>query len=163
MQNEDLDRSFGFLVHDIARLQRKVFDRRASSLGLTKPQWSVLAHLARHEGISQAGLAEILEVEPITLTRHIDRLQEAGWVERRPDPNDRRIRRLHLTEQAFPILDQLRPMAAATREDALADLTQTERERLIDVLLVIKENLSAKANGRAPRRPVKIAETVQDG
>ncbi len=152
MRWEDLDRSFGFLVHDIARLQRKLFDRRARTLGLTKAKWSVLAHLARREGVSQNQLAEILEVEPITLARHIDRLAAQMWVERRPDPTDRRVNRLYLTEKAIPILDELHAMAEATREDTLDGLSADQRELLIDMLLAVKENLSAKTNDRAAKK-----------
>ena len=83
----DPERSFGFLLHDIARLLRKRFDQRARALGLSRSQWQVLAHLSRHEGINQSGLAEILEIENITLGRLVDRMGEAGWVERRPDPS----------------------------------------------------------------------------
>lgn len=166
MRWEDLDRSFGFLVHDIARLQRKLFDRRARTLGLTKALWSVLAHLARREGVSQRYLAEILEVEPITLARHLDRLEAQMWVERRPDRTDRRVNRLYLTEKAIPILDKLHAMAVETREDALAGLSTDQRELLIDMLLAVKENLSAKTNGRAAKKrqsPIDIMpETLSD-
>src|SRR5207237_4472081 len=98
--HDELDVALGFLSHGIARLIRKRFDQRARGLGLTRAQWQVLAHLARHEGINQAGLAEILEIEPITLGRLIDRMEEAGWVERRQHPSDRRARQLYLTAQA---------------------------------------------------------------
>jgi MarR family transcriptional regulator for hemolysin len=90
----DPERSFGFLLHDIARLMRKIFDQRARSLGLSRAQWQLLVHLSRHEGINQSGLAEILEIENITLGRLVDRMEEAGWVERRADPGDRRARLL---------------------------------------------------------------------
>ena len=93
------ERNLGFLLHDVARLMRKRFEQKARGLGLTRSQYSVLAHLARNEGIQQGGLAEILEVEPITLTRILDRLEEAELVERRAHPKDRRIRLLHLTPE----------------------------------------------------------------
>ncbi|HEX6842884.1 MAG TPA: MarR family transcriptional regulator, partial [Stellaceae bacterium] len=80
----DPERSFGFLLHDIARLMRKRFDQRARSLNLSRAQWQLLVHLSRHEGITQSGLAEILEIENITVGRLVDRMEEAGWVERRP-------------------------------------------------------------------------------
>ena len=98
MEWADSESNFGFLLHDISRLLRKRFDRRARDLGLTKSQWIVMAHLARHEGIKQSGLAEILEIEPITLARHLDRLGETGWIERRADPADRRVWRLVRTD-----------------------------------------------------------------
>ncbi len=86
MPSEDLNRTLGFLLHDASRLMRKRVDRRARTLGLTRAQWRVLAQLRRREGINQSALADILEIENITMGRHIDRLEDAGWVERRPDP-----------------------------------------------------------------------------
>ena len=117
------DRSLGFLLYDAARLMRRDFDRRARSLGLTRAQWSVLAHLVRKEGSRQAAIADTLEIEPITLVRQLDRLEAAGWVERRPDPSDRRARLLYLTDKAHPVLDQLYALGAETRAIALADVS----------------------------------------
>jgi MarR family transcriptional regulator, transcriptional regulator for hemolysin len=148
MPHTDLDVSFGFLLHDIARLMRKRFDQRARGLGLTRAQWQVLAHLARHEGINQAGLAEILEIEPITLGRLIDRMEEAGWVERRPDPGDRRARLLYTTEKVAPVMERMRELAEATRNEALAGLDPAQRDALIDTLIQVRGNLSER-NGRA--------------
>ncbi|MBT6882724.1 MAG: MarR family transcriptional regulator, partial [Rhodospirillaceae bacterium] len=85
-----MERSLGFLMADVSRLMRKRFDRRAHALGLTRAKWRVLARLRRREGINQTALADILEIEAITMGRHIDRLEENDWVERRPDPEDRR-------------------------------------------------------------------------
>src|SRR5258708_5834903 len=90
----DLNRSFGFLVHDVARLYGRRFDRNGRRLELTRAQCRTLGYLARNEGINQAGLADLLEIRPMTLVRQIDRMQEAGWIERRPDPADRRARSL---------------------------------------------------------------------
>ena len=138
---EELKRSFGFLMHDVSRLMRKSFDRRASVIGLTRSQWRVLAHLSRNEGVKQAGLAEILEIKPITLARLLDRLGANGWVERRPDPNDKRARRLFLTDKARPILIELREVALSVREEALSGFDAVEQDRLIDQLRAVKENL----------------------
>src|ERR1041384_6887570 len=99
--------TLGFLLHDVARLLRKRFEQNARGSGLTRSQWQVLAYLERNEGIHQSGLAELLEVEPITLGRIVDRLQEFGLVERRPHPSDRRIWLLRLTPRAKPKLDEL--------------------------------------------------------
>jgi MarR family transcriptional regulator, transcriptional regulator for hemolysin len=142
MTRHDLDSSFGFLLHDIARLMRKRFDQRARNLNLTRAQWQVLAHLARHEGINQAGLAEILEIEPITLGRLVDRMAESGWVERRPHPSDRRARQLYLTAQAEPVFARMRALGDETREEALAGLSQDDRDRLTATLIDIRNNLS---------------------
>src|SRR6201986_1382774 len=120
----DLDRSFGFLVHDVARLFGRRFNQRALLfLGLTRAQCKVLGYLARNEGINQAGLADLLEIRPMTLVRQIDRMQEAGWIERRPDPTDRRARRLFLTEKARPVLGRIWNIANETRDEALARLS----------------------------------------
>lgn len=102
----------------------------------------MLVHLKRDEGCSQAALAERLEIQPITLTRLVDRMQTAGWVERRADARDRRVIRLYLTPQAEPVLAQIRKRAAAMLNDALAGLTPEQREQLVDTLLTMKRNLS---------------------
>ncbi len=145
----DPDRSFGFLIHDIARLLRKKFDQRARALGLSRSQWQVLVHLSRHEGINQSGLAEILEVESITLGRLIDRMEEAGWVERRPDRKDRRARLLYTTEKVAPVMERMRELAEATRNEALEGLAAGDRERLIDMLTQVRTTLSERPTPRA--------------
>jgi MarR family transcriptional regulator for hemolysin len=145
MTNPELDFSFGFLLHDIARLMRKRFDQRARSLGLTRSQWQVLAHLARHEGINQAGLAEILEIEPITVGRLIDRMEEAGWVERRAHPNDRRARLLYMTAKARPVFDRMRALGEGVREEALSGLSEGKRDQLMTTLIAIRSNLSDRS------------------
>src|SRR5919199_3052669 len=112
-------RTLGFLLHDVARLLRKRFEQKARGLGLTRAQWQVLAHLAEREGIHQGALAEILEIEPITLVRILDRLQAAGLIERRPHARDRRIWLLHLTPKARPALAEIRELGRETRAEAL--------------------------------------------
>ena len=139
------ERNFGFLLHDVARLMRKRFEQNARGLGLTRAQCSVLAHLSRHEGIQQGGLADILEIEPITLTRLLDRLEEAGFVERRAHPKDRRIRLLHLTDKAHPLIGEIFSIGAATRGEALEGVAEAERARLFAILSSMKTNLLAKA------------------
>ena len=136
--------TFGFLLHDTARLQRRAFERRAKGTGLTRAQWAVLAYVARNEGSSQAALADMLDIEPITLVRLLDKLETAGLVERRPDPADRRVRRLHLTAATAPLLDQMQVLAAETREVALAGLTDGERQQLTDLLMKVRSNLSGR-------------------
>jgi DNA-binding MarR family transcriptional regulator len=154
MADYNPERSFGFLLYDAARLLRRDFDRRARSLGLTRAQWSVLAHLKRNEGSKQAAVADTLELEPITLVRLLDRLEAAGWVERRADPTDRRARQLFLTEKARPVLDQLMALAAETRAVALAGFSEPEREVLIDALIKVRANLSNRElGGEKPTSP----------
>ncbi len=126
---------------DVSRLLRKRFDMRARELGLTRAQWRVLARLRRREGINQRDLAEILEIENITLTRHIDRLEEKGLVERRRDPADRRAWNLYLNAKVQPILDRMREFSEMTRAEALGDISDADSERLIDQLLLIKSNM----------------------
>ena len=150
------DPVFGFLVHDISRMLRKRFDRRARDIGLTKSQWIVLAHLARHEGIHQGGLADVLELEPATLGRHLDRLEDTGWIERRPDPADRRAWRLHLTEKATPVLERMGDLVAVTTQEALMGLDAEDRERLQSSLLTIRANLT-------DRPEVEAAAPAQEG
>ena len=155
---EELKRSFGFLMHDVSRLMRKSFDRRASAIGLTRSQWRVLAHLSRNEGVKQAGLAEILEIKPITLARLLDRLGANGWVERRSDPNDKRARRLFLTDKARPLLVELREVALSVREEALSGFDAAEQDRLIDQFRAVKENLLT-ADETADRATADDSET----
>lgn len=147
MPEEDLNQRLGFLVSDVSRLMRRDFDRRARTIGLTRSQWSVLSHLSRCEGTKQAGLAEILEVTPITVARLIDRLEADGWVERRSHPCDRRARTLYLTDKGHQILAGLRELGQQTRERALTGLTDYDRERLVALLARVRCNLSDRDAG----------------
>src|SRR5215469_18699347 len=135
MPEYDLNTSFGFVLYETARLLSKRFDNRAKYLGLSRAQCQLLAYLVYHEGINQTGLAELLEIEPISLARLVDRMAQAGWVERRPDPGDRRARLLYMTEKARPIFNEMVELGLELRADALAGLIGDERERLIDLLL----------------------------
>ncbi len=141
MAQTDPQRSFGLLLHEIARMMRKQFTRRVQGLGLTQAQWQTLVHLSRNEGIRQVALAEIMEIQPITLVRLIDRLQAAGWVERRADPGDRRAFQLYLTAQARPLLDQLWDTAKKLRQEAMMGLSATAQTQMIEALCAIKHNL----------------------
>ncbi len=141
----DLDRSFGFLLHDVARLFARRFNQRALLfLGLTRGQCKVLGYLARNEGINQAGLADLLEIKPMTLVRQIDRMEEDGWIERRPDPGDRRAHRLVLTEKARPILARILDLSTEIRNEAFAGLSKAEGQHLIDLLVRVHGNLSER-------------------
>lgn len=133
----------GFLLHDVARLLRKRFEQNARDLGLTRSHWQVLVYLARNEGIHQGGLAELLEVEPITLARMIDKLQESGLIERRAHSTDRRIWQLYLTEQARPKLSDIHALGDLTRAEALAGISDEEHARLMETLSRMKGNLLA--------------------
>ena len=137
-----LDRSLGFLLGDSSRLLRKRFDRLARSFGMTRAQWRVIAVLRRNEGINQTAMADIMDIEPITLGRHIDRLEEAGSVERRPDPDDRRVWRIFLTDNVQPALVEMEKIAIEVRNDVMVDFSPNERERFIDNLIRVKSNLA---------------------
>lgn len=134
-----------FILSDAARLLRRRFDARARALGVTRAQWQVLLSLSRHEGINQAGLADRLEVENITLCRMIDRLSEVGLVERRADSADRRVWRLHLTPAALPIIERMRVVAADVMAEALGAMADDDRSQLHDLLETVRTNLSARA------------------
>lgn len=134
--------SLGFLISDVSRLMRRRFDERARAIGVTRAQWRTLVVLSRNEGINQGGLADLLEVEPITLCRMVDRLAEAGLVERRRDPADRRAWRIHLTDAARPLLEQLRGIADQMIAQALEGISADRQAALFDTLHDLQSNLS---------------------
>jgi len=133
-----------FLVRDLARLLRRRFEQGAAleALGLTRNQGFVLVYIAQQQGLSQARLAELLQIEPIALVRLLDRLEEVGLVERRLDPRDRRVWRLYLTAGAGPMLERIRRINRAVGAEALAGLATAEQTALIEVLRRLKSNLS---------------------
>jgi DNA-binding MarR family transcriptional regulator len=127
-------RNFGFLLKDLGRLYTRRFEERAQALQLTLPQCKTLGFLSRNEGISQVRLAELAEIDPMSMVRILDYMEAEGWVERRADPNDRRARCLFTKDKARAILDEIWRLAAQTRAEFLADLSSDERLRLIDML-----------------------------
>ncbi len=141
---EPLDH-FGFLLRDAARLLAKNFERRAmdEELGLTLEQCRVLVYLEKNQGISQAQLAYLTETDPMTLVRTLDRIEENGWVERRQDPDDRRVWRLHLTRRAQPILKRIWTIADEARDDALAGFNKTQIAQMQQMLSEVHNNLAA--------------------
>lgn len=141
--------SLGFLISDVSRLLRKRFDERARLIGVTRQQWRTLSVLKRHEGSNQGMLAELLEVEPITLGRMIDRLEEAGWVERRRDPGDRRVWRIHLTDAAQPILLQLKTIADSLFVDAAVGISAGDQAKLHALLEQLRDNLNPDQSNEA--------------
>lgn len=163
MGHENPNQSFGCLLHDTARLLRRDFNRRAQRLGLTQTQWQALAVLSHNEGINQATLAELLEVQPITTGRLIDRLEATGWVERRNHPTDRRAITLYLTPKAEPILNDMWKLAEETRDLALEGVSDEEREHVMQVLNRIKENLigQEEAEGSSSRIRSATADSAQ--
>lgn len=137
------DISFGYLLNDVTLLFRKHFDRRAVKFGLTRAQWRATKMLHHREGLRQTELAEYLEMEPIAVGRVIDRLQTAGFVERRPDPKDRRAWRLYPTEQARAVIADMEEIARGLRRDATQGIAAEEMEQCMAVINRIKENLQA--------------------
>src|ERR1700679_1710655 len=146
---ETLDRDLLVVLHDVARLIRTRFDQRARAFGMTRAQWVILARLSRQPGLSQNELATICEVEPITVGRLVDRLEIRGMVERRPDPTDRRVKRLHLLPAAEPVLVQI----TRSREYLDAEITDglygPAREALVDALLHMKTKLTTEPDDGA--------------
>ena len=147
MLREDLSRNFGFILHDVARLLRTTFDRRVKALGFTRSQWWVLNHLFRNDGITQSELADLLEIEKASLGRLLDRLEAKGWVRREDHANDRRAKRVMLTAEVEPAIKAMRAAAAELRRDALAGLTDGQKEQFVDTLLAVKANLVNAENG----------------
>jgi MarR family transcriptional regulator, transcriptional regulator for hemolysin len=130
-----------FLMHDVARLIRVRADQLARGAGITRAQWVILAWLERQPGISQNELAGLVEVEPITIARLVDRLEARGAVERRLDPKDRRVRRLHLTATAGPLLEQVHGYRGELQAQVFAGVDAEAMKAVIDALLIMKNNL----------------------
>jgi len=128
-------------IGETSRMMRRYYDRRASALGVTSAQWRLLLRLSREPGLKQVELAERLDVEPITACRIVDRLEEAGLVERQRDPDDRRAWRLVLTEKAQPILERLRALAGEMSGEAFAGMSVEEIEAMRGKLARIRENV----------------------
>ena len=139
-----MSETIGFLLNDTARLFRRSFNARTKGSGITALQWRLITYLKRHEGIRQGPLAELIEVEPITLTRMVDRLVESELVERRADPADRRAWRLYLTPRAGDLLGGMREMADALTAEATEGLSDSERDQLIDLVERVRANLSRR-------------------
>jgi len=141
-----IGRTFGFLVQDVARLLKRHFERRARQTGLqlTRRQAAVLIHISRREGVSQAEIAALMDMEAIALVRMLDKLCEEGLVERRAHPTDRRVRTLWLTEAAQPVLRRILEINRAVRAEAFAGLSPATCDALIDTLAAVKENLSVE-------------------
>jgi MarR family transcriptional regulator, transcriptional regulator for hemolysin len=152
----NFQRDLMFLLHDVARLLRVDADKRARAHGMTRAQWGILIWLERQPGLSQKELAELLEVEPITVARLIDRLEVRGMVERRPDPKDRRIWRLHLCPPAHGVLREIDRQRQQMRALLIGGLDETTIDTMTEALITMKLTLIQEAH--APRRfpPVEV-------
>ena len=148
------DEYIGVVISDVARLLRTEFDRRVHRLGITRAQWLVLTRLHRHPGASLSELAEMMEVEKATAGRMIDRLVANGWVARRTQRDDRRVKRVYLTPEAERVHKRIWRVAEATVEDALTGLSAQESRQLMTLLQRIKKTLVAAVNDLPPARTV---------
>ncbi|OIQ94538.1 transcriptional regulator SlyA [mine drainage metagenome] len=155
-----IDPTFGYLVSDVARQLRKTFNHRARRIGLSLAQCRALLYVARQEGLNQARLAELLEVQPITLARLLDRMEAAGWLERRADDSDRRVRRLFLCDKALPLLDQIQDLSAEVRAEALSGLAAADQSVLMTLLKQVHCNLSRQE--RAEDLPAAFSQDHSD-
>ncbi len=144
-----LEREVAFNINDVARLLKTYADQRARDFGMTRAQWAVLARVERSEGLKQCELADTLDLQPITLTRLIDRLCDGGLIERRSDPDDRRAKRLYLTPAARPVLDGLTRLGQDIMATVLAGIEPAAVEQLLAHLLTLKTNLRGAIAKRA--------------
>ena len=134
-------REIAFNIMDVARMLRTYADQRARQFGISRAQWAVLVRLDRSEGLKQSELADILDLQPISLTRLLDRLAENGLIERRPDPNDRRANRLYLKPAARPLLTELADLSHEMMDTVLDGLDDKANEGLLGTLNIMKDNL----------------------
>jgi len=152
-------RTFGFLLKDTSRLYVQRFEQRAGALGLTLPQCRVLVYLANHEGISQVQLAELTDLEPMTLVRTLDSLESNGWLERRNDPADRRARCLYLKPKGRPLLDDIWQLVDLTRQEAFAGIPRKHADLMIELLEKIQSNFASLE----PLQPKPAVPALQSG
>ena len=141
------DDYIGVVISDVARLIRTAFDRRVRALDITRAQWLALTRLHRHPGVSQSELADMMEIERASAGRMIDRLEAKGWVERRGQDGDRRVKRIYLTAEAERVHKRLWRIAEVTVDDALAGLSSSDAAQLMALLARVKASLVAVANG----------------
>ena len=142
-EEENWDRRLGFLMHDVSRLRRIVFDEFMKPLGATRSQWWVLAYLSRHDGMIQSDLANVLDLGKAALGGLIDRLETAGFIERRPDGTDRRVKRVYLSPKGTHTVKEMRLRSHEMSERILQGLNWDQRQALAEMLTTVKQNLLA--------------------
>jgi MarR family transcriptional regulator for hemolysin len=157
MRPRNLRREFAFVLNDVARLLRTYADQQARQFGMTRAQWAVLARLEHAEGLKQSELADMLDLQPITLTRLVDRLCVHGLIERRPDPDDRRAKRLYLTAQARPLMNRLADLGAEMMDTVLEGLDIKTVEQMTVDLDKTKENLRNATSKKAAAKSAAAA------
>lgn len=153
-----LEREIAFNLTDVARMLKTYADQRGRQFGISRAQWVVLVRLDRCEGLKQSELAEILDLQPISLTRLLDKLAENGLIERRPDPNDRRANRLYLTPAARPVLEKLAELGQEVMGEVLEGIDKPARERLLSDLALMKDKLRAAIGVTATQRQTELVE-----
>src|SRR5262249_21085608 len=141
MSRGSVDQNFLFTLGELYRLLRVYADKQASRFGITRAQWAVLAKVERSEGMKQSELAELMEMQPITLTRLIDKLCDNGWIERRGDETDRRVNRLYLKKAARPLLGKLAGLRSELTATALEGISPQDAHRMLAQLETIKDNV----------------------
>ena len=145
----DSQRGEGFLLTDAARLLRKLIDRRLQPLGLTRAQWSILAILSNHEGLSQSQISNELEIEKSTAGRLIDQIEASGWIERRSITGDRRLWSIHLTEKARQLLVEAEGVVLKARDEMLSGISISQQQVLTEILQTVKINLASALENRS--------------
>jgi len=142
MNADPLHRNLEFLINDVARLMRREYDRRVRDMNLTRSQWWVLVNLIRFDGCNQTELAEELDIGKVALGGLLDRLEAKGWIERRPDPGDRRAKRVYLTEDVRPLIKEMQEKARSVHRQITAHMDRSDQDRLVELLMTAKSNLT---------------------
>ena len=141
---EIFEENIGLLIHDVARLLRVLYDRQMASIGLTRSQWWLLTYLFFKDGINQSELAILMDIEKAPLSRLLDRMETKGWVIRKNENKDRRIKNIYLSESVKPLISSMREKAANYRGESLSVLTDKDLNKLKDILQILKKDLSSK-------------------
>ena len=141
---EIFEENIGLLIHDVGRLLRVLYDRQMASIGLTRSQWLLLTYLYFKDGINQTELASLMDMEKAPLSRLLDRMEIKGWIIRKNETKDRRIKNIYLSESVKPFVSSIREKAAKYRKDSLSILSDKELSKLRDLLQVLKKDLTSK-------------------
>jgi MarR family transcriptional regulator for hemolysin len=141
---EIFEENIGLLIHDVGRLLRVLYDRQMASIGLTRSQWWLLTYLYFKDGINQKDLASLMDMEKAPLSRLLDRMEIKGWILRKNETKDRRIKNIYLSESVKPLIGSMRKKAAEYREDSLSVLSDEELNSLRNLLQTLKTDLSSK-------------------
>ena len=149
-------REIAFLINDVARLLRTYADQRAATFGMTRAQWAVLVRLERAEGLKQNELADMLDVQPITLTRLVDRLCDSGLIERRPDLNDRRAKRLYLTPAARPLIERLHVIGEVLMAEVVDGLDDGALDTMNKNFSRMKDNLRQAIQKKPTNQDIEL-------